>query len=113
MRKYHKALIRVFRKVTDLQKSITKQIVKAIYPVHIKTLRNRNTHTTETDVTKVLAYLSTTYNTIYPEVLGERKLKVCEMVYDLTDPLLTIYEKMRNSNILITLQLTRIRYHNM
>jgi len=38
-----------------------------------------------------LDYLFTTYGTIGPEVLRERKLKVSEMAYDLMDPLVAIY----------------------
>ena len=60
MREDHKALIRVFREVKDLQKSITKQIIKAIELSYVKNLRNRNTNTIQADVPNVLAYLFTT-----------------------------------------------------
>ena len=86
MREDHKALIRVLREVTDLQKAVIKQTVKAIYPVYIKTLRNRSTNTIQADVPTVLAYLFTTSVTIDPEVLRERELKVREMAYNLMNP---------------------------
>ena len=35
----------------------------------------------------------TTYGTIELEVLGERKLEVCKIAYDLIDPLVTIYDE--------------------
>ena len=66
MRKDHKALIRVFREVKDLQKSITKQIIKAIELSYVKNLRNRNTNTIQIDIPMVLAYLFITYGIIYP-----------------------------------------------
>jgi len=53
----HKAEIRVFRAVAELPKFISKQIVKAIDPVYIKPLRNRNTNTIQADVPVVLVYL--------------------------------------------------------
>ena len=40
-------------------------------------------------------YLFTTYGTIGPEVLRERKLKVSEMTYDLMDPLVAIYGEIK------------------
>ena len=78
--------------MTDLQKFITKQIVKAIDPVYIKTLRNRNTNTIQAGLPTVLAYLFTIYVTIETEMLRERKLKVREMAYVLMDPLVAIYD---------------------
>ena len=68
-------------------------MVKTIDPVYIKTLRNRSTNTTQKDVPTVLDYLFTTYRTIELEILRERKLKVCEMAYDLVDLLVTIYDE--------------------
>ena len=76
MREDHKVLIRVFCKVKDLQKTVIKQIVKDIYTVYIKTLYDRRTNTIQADVPMVLAYLFTTYGTIEPKFLRERKLKV-------------------------------------
>ena len=90
MRKDHKALIRVFREVTDLQKAITKQNVKDIDPVYIKTLFNMSTNIIQADVPAVIAYIFTTYGMIEPELLREQKLKVCEMAYDLMDPFIAI-----------------------
>ena len=76
MREYHKALIRVFREAIDLQKAIMKQIVKDIYSVYIKTIRESNTNTIQANLPMVLAYLLTIYGTIESEVLRESKLKV-------------------------------------
>jgi len=92
MREDHKALIRVFREATDLQKAIMKQIVNDIDPVYVKTLHDRSMNTIQASVPTVLAYLFTTYKTIEPEVLRERELKFCEMAYNLMDPLITIYD---------------------
>ena len=88
----HKALFRVFQDVTGLPKTITEQIVKALYPVYINTLSNRRTNTIQVDVTTVIDYFFTTYGMIEPEVLREHKLKVREMDYELMDPLVTIYD---------------------
>ena len=93
MIEYHRAKIRVFREVIDLQQEITKQIVKDIDPINIKMLDSRDTNTIQTDLPKVLAYMFTIYVTIEPEVLRERELKVCEIVYDIMNPLVTIYNK--------------------
>ena len=79
IREDHKALIRVFCEVTDLHKAVIKQIVKVVYPVYIKSLRDRITNTIQADVPIVLAYLFTTYVTIEPEVFRERKIKVREI----------------------------------
>ena len=43
----------------------------------------------------VLDYMFTTYGTIETEVLREREIKVCEMVYDIMDPLVTIYDEIK------------------
>ena len=83
MREDHKVIIRVFRKATDLQKAVTRQIVKARDPIYIKTLRDRSTNTIQVSVHMVLAYLFTTYGTIEPEVLRGRKLKFREMAHAL------------------------------
>ena len=93
IREDHRALIRVFHEVTNLQKAITKQILKAIYPVYIKTLRDRSTNIIQVDVPTVLGYLFTIYGTIEPEVLMECELKVREMAYDLMHPLISIYDE--------------------
>ena len=93
IREAHLVLICVFRKVTDLQKAINKQIIKAIYPVYIKTLHNRSVDTIQRDIPTVLAYLYTTYGTIETEVLREHKVEVREMVYNLMELLVTIYDE--------------------
>ena len=50
-------------------------------------------NTIQASVPTVLAYILTTYGTIDPEALMERKLKVCEKSYDLMEPLVTIYNE--------------------
>ena len=42
-----------------------------------------------------MAYLFTTYGTIDPEVLRERKLKVRKIVYDIMDPIVTTYNEIK------------------
>ena len=113
MREDHKALIRVFREVVDLQKAVIKQIMKAMHLVYIKTLRDRSMSTIQADVPTVLAYLFTTYGTIEPEVVREHKLKVREMAYDLMDPSATSTTKSRNLSTLALRWLTRIHSHKL
>ena len=49
-------------------------------------------------------YLFTTYGTIGPEVLRERKLKVSEMAYDLLDPLVAFYDEIEElGNLSVTM----------
>jgi len=69
--------------------------VNAIDPVYIKTLRDRSTNAIQASLPTVLVYLLTTYGTIEPEVLRERKLKVHKMAYGLMDPLVTIYNEIK------------------
>jgi len=88
-------LIRVFLKATDLQKAVTRQIVKARDPVYIKTLRDRSTNTILVSVSMVLAYLFTTYGETDPEGLRERKLKVRGLTYELMEPLVVIYDEIK------------------
>ena len=49
-----------------------------------------NTNIIQADVLTVLAYLFTTYGSIDPEVLREQKFKVCQISYDLMEPLVAI-----------------------
>ena len=66
-------------------------------------LRSRDIHMIQADVTTVLAYLFTTYCTIYLELLREFKLKVCEMVYNIMNPLVT-------SDNIRSIKSSRLRY---
>ena len=108
-----KALICFFREVIDLQKSTAKHIVKAIDPVYIKTLRSIKTNTIQEYAPAVLAYLFTTYITIELEVLRGHKLKVCDMVYALMDPPITICNEIEELENLGHATVYRIRCHNL
>ena len=48
--------IRLFREVTDVEKAVVKQIVEAIEPKYMKTLRERRTNTISRTVAQVLRF---------------------------------------------------------
>ena len=96
LRKDHKLNLRIFRESIDVQKALIKQIVQAIEPKYLNSLRNRTTNTINISVQDILAHLMTRYGIVEDDTLGEKELQVREMLYDLLDPLVTLFSEIED-----------------
>jgi hypothetical protein len=65
----HNEQLRLFREVEGVEKALIQQIVKAIEPTYLASLRDRNSNSLRGTVNKILAHLQTTYGRISPQMM--------------------------------------------
>ena len=93
LRADHKEDVRLFREANDVEQRIIKQIVQAIDPTYLKTLRDPNTNTITCNIPRIFAYLFTNYGLIEDSHLTEAEAKLRSFQYDLLDPLVKIFDE--------------------
>ena len=91
LREEHRDRVRIFRETKDVQKLLTKQIVQAIEPKYLNTLRNCTMNNITANIQTILAYLMRHYGIICADTLSKSKQKVREIQYNLLDLLVTLY----------------------
>ena len=82
-----------FRETVNVERAMVKQIVHAIDPQYLDTLRNQTTDAIDVPIFQILTYLFTKYGSIDDDVLAHKEKSVQEMQYNLQDPLITIYKE--------------------
>ena len=94
-REYQEAQ-RAFREATDVKKALIKQIVKAIEPKYLRTLRNTETNSITRDIPEILAYLFQRYGKVTPDALNAKEMEVRTFIYNLQEPLVTLYDQVED-----------------
>lgn len=92
--------IREWRETVDVEKTIVKQIVAALDPKYLKSLRNRLTNSITETIPKILRHLKDTYGVVPPDVLAEKEKIVRNIQYDLREPLNTFFDEVDDLRLL-------------
>ena len=92
----HNELIRSFREVADVKKSLIKQIVATIEPVYLRTLRNSDTNSITRELPSILGYLFHRYGRVNPDRLNDKEMEVRAFVYNLQDPLVSLFDQVED-----------------
>lgn len=98
--KDHKERLREWREAEDIEKTLIKQIVAAVEPKYIKSLRNRLTNSITSTVPDVLNHLKERYGLVPPDVLAESEKTVRELQYDLREPMSIIFDEIEDLEVL-------------
>ena len=93
LRTDHKEAIRLFRETVDVEKALIKQVVAAIEPKYLKSLRNANSNAITIPLHDVLTHLFTRYGVVNSDTLMDIEDKVKTMDYNITEPLVVIYNE--------------------
>ena len=99
LREDHKTAIKLFREVQDVEKCLIKQLVAAIDPTYLKSLRNRITNSITADIPTIIEHLKTNFAAIEPEEITARTKKVLDISYNLMDPLITIFDEIEDLEV--------------
>ena len=73
--------------MTDVEKTIIKQIVEAIDNKYLKSIRDRVTNTTTVSLVEILVFLSKRYEIVKDDDLREREEEIRQFSYDISDPI--------------------------
>ena len=92
----HTEALRVFREAHDIKQALIKQIVEAIEPTFIKSLRNTTTNTITSTIPDILQYLFRRYGKVTPDKLSNAELEVRTYVYNLQDPIIILFDKVED-----------------
>lgn len=90
LREEHKTSIRLFRETIDVEKALIKQLVAAIEPKYLKSLRNDHTNAIDVSISAVLTHLFEKHGVIVADTLDEQETKVKGMKYVPTEPFVTV-----------------------
>ena len=96
MKESHVESIRAFREAMGVEKALLQQIVTAISPKYLAALRDRNTNAITCDIHTVIQHLFGTYGNVTPQTLQYKEQKVKATVYDLRDPIDSIFTKIED-----------------
>ena len=91
MRDEWKDKIKLFREVTDVEKTIIKQIVEAIDEKYIKSIRDRVTNTIKISLIQILEFLFDRYGIVEDDDLREKEEQMRQFSYDISDPIVEIF----------------------
>jgi hypothetical protein len=87
----HNEQLRLFREVEGVEKALIQQIVKAIEPTYLASLRDRNSNSLRGTVNDILAHMQTTYGRISPQMMEDREQELRTMTYNPKFPIDTIF----------------------
>jgi hypothetical protein len=92
----HDEQVRRFREGADVKKALIKQIVAAIEPTYLRTLRNTDTNSITRDIPSILGYLFHRYGKVTPDKLNDKEMELRAFVYNLQDPLVTLFDQVED-----------------
>ena len=93
LRTEHKEAIRLFRETIDVEKALIKQIVAAVEPKYLKSLRDTNSNAINVPVHAVLTHLFNKYGEVNADTLMDIEDKTKAMEYNLVDPLIVVFNE--------------------
>ena len=92
----HMEAKRIFREAHDVKQALIKQLVEAIDPTFIKSLRNTHTNTITSTIPEILHYLFRRYGKVTADKLSATEMEVRAYVYNLQDPLIILFDKVED-----------------
>ena len=93
LRSEHKESTRLFRETIDVEKCLIKQIVAALENKYLKSLRDPNSNSIMLPVYDVLTHLFDRYGRVDAETLADIDAKVRNLIYDISEPLVTLFNE--------------------
>ena len=88
--------IKLFREVTDVEKTIVKQIVEVIDPKYLKSIRDRVTNTITKSLVEILDFLFERYGIVEDDDLRDEEEEMRQFTYDISDPIVEIFNKIED-----------------
>ena len=93
IRDTHREQLRVFHEVLGVESNLRQQIVAAIEPPYLKTIRNRHTNAINLTISEIfMLHLYPRYGMVDPQILADEYTKVSQMNYDVAFPPDEVYE---------------------
>jgi hypothetical protein len=89
----HNEHLRLFREVEGVDKAFIQQIVKAIEPTYLASLRDRNSNSLGGTVNDILAHMQATYGRISQQMMEDREQELRTMTYNPKFPIDTIFNQ--------------------
>ena len=102
LRQEYQTAQKEFRETVDMEKALIKQIVQAVEPKYLKSLRNSTTNAITKSIPEILEYMFARYGRVDPETLHKKELSVRQMQYDLQEPLVVVFEEVEELEKLAT-----------
>ena len=93
LRNEHKEQIRLFRETIDVEKALIKQVVAALESKYLESLRDTNSNSIIRPLSEVLTHLFNRYGRVDAESLTELEGKVKDKHYDVSEPIVTIFNE--------------------
>ena len=87
----HKEKIRLYREMNAVEQALLKQLSEALPPLYLKQYRDTHSNKISTPIRDILEDLMQTYGAISAEELEEREQTLKARVFDITQPLVTLY----------------------
>ena len=93
---------RLFKEMVAVEKALLKQMSRALPVIYLKTFRNKHSNAIDKPVSEILAYLFTTYGRVSQQTLSEEQVKLREKVFDISEPLIMMYNEVEDLQDLAT-----------
>ena len=87
MKEAHKELLRLFQEVQGVEKALLQQIVQAVEPAYLASIRDRNSNSLRGTVHAVMEHLQTVYGRVSPQMLEDREQELRVMTYNTQHPI--------------------------
>ena len=102
LREDFKEQLRQYRECTQVETAIIKQLGIAFPKMYFKGFRNPHTNTITTDIPTLLDHVFTTYGAVEPEELKEQEDLLRQKVFDIGQPLIILFNKVKELKELAT-----------
>jgi hypothetical protein len=83
----HKENLRLFREVEGVEKALIQQLVKAVDPPYLASIRDRNSNSLRGNVSEILEHLRDVYGRISPQMMENKEQELRTMVYHAKYPI--------------------------
>ena len=84
---------RVYKETITVEKTLLKQLSKAVPEMYLKTFQNKFSNTISKPVSHILQHLFDTYGRVSQEILSEEESKLKAKVFDVSEPLVIMYNE--------------------
>ena len=98
----HQETVRLFREVDNVDKALNKKFSNALLDLYLKRFRNRQMNTLHNTIPDILQYLFATYGDLTPEELSATAKSLKTKVFDITHPLIIMYNKVYDLEDIVT-----------
>ena len=84
---------RLFKEMLSLEKALIQQLSKAIPDMYLKRFRNKDSNAIDKPISFILSHLFLNYGQVPEEHLREEEAKLLAKVFDLTQPLILMFNE--------------------